>query len=46
MKRGPVIVLFGRSMVWRFGVDIDDGSKDVVGALFLLGVDVVEEILM
>ena len=28
------------------GVDVDDGSENVVGALFLLGVDVVEESLM
>ena len=28
------------------GVDVDDGSKNVVGALFLLGVDVVKESLM
>ena len=34
-------VLFG-----GLGFDVDDGSEDVVGELFLLGVDVVEEILM
>ena len=34
-------VLFG-----GLRVDIDDGSKDVVGALFLFGVDVVKKILM
>ena len=28
------------------GVDVDDGSEDVVGALLLFGMDVVEEILM
>ena len=34
--------------VWfgGIGVDVDDGSQDVVGALFLFGEDVVEEILM
>ena len=28
------------------GVDVDDGGKNVVGALLLLGVDVVKESLM
>ena len=28
------------------GVDVDDGSENVVGALLLLGVDVIKEILM
>ena len=36
-----VIVWFG-----GLGVDVDNGSADVVGGLFLLGVDVVEEILI
>ena len=34
-------VLFG-----GLGINVDDGSENVVGELFLLGVDVVEEILM
>ena len=36
-----VRVLFG-----GFGVDVDDVSKNFVGALLLLGVDVVKENLM
>ena len=34
--------------VWfvGIGVDVDDGSENIVGALLLIGVDVVEEILV
>ena len=28
------------------GVDVDDGSENVVGALFLIGIEVVERSLM
>ena len=36
-----VRVLFGVR-----GVDVDDVSNNIVGALFLIGVDVVKEVLM